>query len=446
MNIALCHFRIGETDGVSLEMQKWEKALEMLGHNVFYIAGNEADGDVETIPALHYKNPVNEKIVANAFGDAQDYPNTEALQSEVVKMAVEIEEALIGIIEKRKPDLIVPNNIFSLGWNLAAGIAFFEAAVKTGIRVLCHHHDFHWERDLYAFSAYDFVKQILRDYFPPRHPNVSHVCINKLAQTELKRRYDIETQVVPNVFDFDEVHFETDGYNRNIRLDFDIKPGDIVFLQATRIVERKAIEIAVDFVSVFQKMKAEFIGKELYNGHVFSKENRIILLLAGQCESDEYYKRLKDMAESGEVDLLDISHRIGIERGGAGTGKIYSFWDAYQIADFVTYPSILEGWGNQLLEAFAAKLPVALYEYPVYRTDIAPFGFKVVSFGSSFTLKHDLVRVDADLIRKSVDDSIALLFKKEFMAESVEYNYHMANQHLSVKKLSEELENILAYE
>ena len=32
--IALCHFRVGETDGVSLEMGKWRQVLERLGHEV----------------------------------------------------------------------------------------------------------------------------------------------------------------------------------------------------------------------------------------------------------------------------------------------------------------------------------------------------------------------------------------------------------------------------
>ncbi len=31
MNIALTHFRVGETDGVSLEMDKWKIVLEKWG-------------------------------------------------------------------------------------------------------------------------------------------------------------------------------------------------------------------------------------------------------------------------------------------------------------------------------------------------------------------------------------------------------------------------------
>jgi hypothetical protein len=49
MKIALCHFRVGETDGVSLEMDKWKKALEQNGHEVFYIAGSSGNCEAEII-------------------------------------------------------------------------------------------------------------------------------------------------------------------------------------------------------------------------------------------------------------------------------------------------------------------------------------------------------------------------------------------------------------
>jgi len=32
MNILLAHFRIGETDGISLDMEKWKAALGQLGN------------------------------------------------------------------------------------------------------------------------------------------------------------------------------------------------------------------------------------------------------------------------------------------------------------------------------------------------------------------------------------------------------------------------------
>jgi glycosyltransferase involved in cell wall biosynthesis len=47
--------------------------------------------------------------------------------------------------------------------------------------------------------------------------------------------------------------------------------------------------------------------------------------------------------------------------------------------DLVVYPTGWEGFGNQLIEAFAAGLPSIVFEYPVYREDIGPKGFEIVS-------------------------------------------------------------------
>ena len=90
MNIALCHFRVGETDGVSLEMEKWKIELEKLGHKVIYIGGNAYE-DTEVVDELYYKNPLNDKIVYNAYVKLTDYTEEE-LEAEVKRSAKVIED------------------------------------------------------------------------------------------------------------------------------------------------------------------------------------------------------------------------------------------------------------------------------------------------------------------------------------------------------------------
>ena len=62
MKIALLHFRVGETDGVSLEMDKWKIALQKMGHEVVYIAGSKGTTETKTfiVEEIHYKNDRNE--------------------------------------------------------------------------------------------------------------------------------------------------------------------------------------------------------------------------------------------------------------------------------------------------------------------------------------------------------------------------------------------------
>ena len=78
------------------------------------------------------------------------------------------------------------------------------------------------------------------------------------------------------------------------------------------------------------------------------------------------------------VEALFIENIVSESREILNGKKIYSLWDTYVFADFVTYPSLWEGWGNQLLEAIRAKLPIMLFEYPVYKVDIKDKGLSGV--------------------------------------------------------------------
>ncbi|MBI9057854.1 MAG: glycosyltransferase family 4 protein [Labilibaculum sp.] len=446
MNIALCHFRVGETDGVSLEMDKWKIALEQLGHHVIYIAGSAGNCEAEIIPDLHYQHPVNNRIVQNVYQNLESYCSEKDVRKEIISLADSIERDLINLIEKNNIDLLVPNNILSLGWGLSAGIAFTKAIRKTGVRVLCHHHDFHWERDLYSNPKVDFAADLLKEYFPPVADNISHVCINHIAKAELKTRYNVDADVVPNVFDFKQELIVVDEYNKDLRKELGIKPADLVIMQATRVVERKAIELAIDFVCELEKLRDELLGKKMHSGKVFSSDNKMFLVLAGKNESPDYYQKLQEYAKSKGVTILDISNIISHNRSCKSGHKIYSLWDAYSIADMVTYPSILEGWGNQFLEAIVAKLPVATYKYPVYLTDIEKFNFNVVSLGCEHSAEEDLVKVDAKIMENAAKKSLVYLLDDQYRTKMVEFNYELAAKELSIESLGVMLNNVLGNE
>jgi len=67
MKIGLLHFRVGETDGVSLEMEKWKTVLQRSGHEVFYVAGSLGNQKGFEIPLLAYEEPRNLEIKKLAF-------------------------------------------------------------------------------------------------------------------------------------------------------------------------------------------------------------------------------------------------------------------------------------------------------------------------------------------------------------------------------------------
>ncbi|MED4602840.1 glycosyltransferase family 4 protein [Paenibacillus validus] len=441
MNIALCHFRVGETDGVSLEMEKWKKVLEELGHRVYLLAGSLGEEEGIVLEELHYQHPVNNKFVANAYDRLSDYPDAEAFREDVLAFAARIEEALCRAIDEYKLDMLVPNNIWSLGWGLPAGIAFAEVARKRNIACIAHNHDFHWERTRYSNPTDACISDWLEQYFPPKLPNVKQVVINKIAQEELLKRTGQPSTVVPNVFDFTAPAWTLDDYNGDFRKVIGVKDNDILFLQATRIAERKAIELAIDLAAEVGKPDNMKLLKEspLYDGRMLGDDGEIVLVLAGLQEaSAAYVEGLNRRAERQKVKLLYINEWIEATRVTRNGKKLYSLWDAYVHADFITYPSVLEGWGNQFLEGLYAKKPMAVYEYPVYGTDIKPCGFHIVSLGSEHTVDEEgLVHVESKVMEAAGREVLRYLQDGEFRSARMEHNFRLGEERYSYDALKQ---------
>ncbi len=57
----------------------------------------------------------------------------------------------------------------------------------------------------------------------------------------------------------------------------------------------------------------------------------------------------------------------------------------YEAADLVTYPSLIEGFGNAYLEAVYHRRPVFVNRYPVYDLDIRPLGFRNIEMNGFLT-------------------------------------------------------------
>ena len=447
MNIALCHYRVGETDGVSLEMDKWKKVLENMGHKVYFIAGSTGTSDGYVIPEMHYRFKEDLKIERNAYLKLEDYQDEDELIRAIRKQAFKIEKALKKILIENKIDLIIPNNILSIGRSIPTAMAFTNVIKELGIRCIGHHHDFYWERKSFSHPTCNFVHKALEEYYPPKDDLISHVVINSIVQKELKARRNLDSVVIPNVFDFDEKLWNVDDYNKDFREKLDIKDNDILMLQATRVTNRKAIELAIDVVGEMQKKENRKILEKavLYNGQSFKGDSRIILVLAGMVETaDDYVERLKIRAKESNVELLFVNNLVEHSRCVKNNDKIYSLWDTYVFADIITYPSIQEGWGNQFLEGLFAKKPMLVFEYDVYKEDIKKKGFKVISLGDKYELDEcGLAKVNEGIIKRAAGECIKLLIDEDYRKKMVEENFRLGSEFLSLESLEKKLKSIV---
>jgi len=450
LTIGIFHYQVGRTDGVSLELAKWQRALEEMGHTVHLCAGDLGTAEGTLIEEMYHHRPDAKRLNYNTFTTLRDYPDDAAYRADLFRLADVIERKMRSFVLEKEIDFLIPQNVWSVAASPPVSIALTRVMRDLRLPALAHNHDFYWERTdgvaLTCATAIEFADK----YLPPRDPLARHVVINSLAQRQLLERKGIEATIVPNVFDFGAAGWQLDDYNRDLRARIGLRENDILILQATRIVRRKGIELAIDFVRALDspERRARLKQRGLYDGRTFDFDSRIVLVLAGYARDDVtggYVRQLKQKIERTGIDALFIEDMVGERRQTTNGQKIYSLWDTYVVADFVTYPSLWEGWGNQFLEALRAYLPLMLFEYPVYQADIKDKGFRVVSLGSQLQERDHtgLVQVAHHIIEAAADQAVELLTDTRLRQQTVEHNFQLGRQHYSLAALRDHLTELM---
>lgn len=450
MRIGIIHYKVGDTDGVSLEIDKWKLVLEKMGHDVFLCGGDLGTVEGTLIEELYHHSDIAERLYNQTFVELQEDSEDEYRQ-DLLKQAAEIACRLQDFVVDHRLELLIVENIWSVAANPAVAIATAGVLREVGIPGLAHNHDFYWERIEGVRLTSSTAVELADKYLPPHDPAIRHAVINSLAQQELLERKGIRSSVVPNVFDFDSPPWDIDEYNHDFRRRIGLNNDDVVILQATRVVTRKAIELAVDFVKAMstESRRAVLKDRGLYDGRSFDEDSRIVLVLAGYTQDDtsrEYVKKLKKKIADEGIDALFIADLVDSHRTAGDGVKKYSLWDTYVLADFVTYPSLWEGWGNQLLEAVRAQKPFLLFEYAVYTADIAASGFKAVSLGAEIHGRdyQGLATVRPGQIQTAADEAVELLTNRQKRNDFVEHNYTVARRVYSLQALEKYLSPLLA--
>jgi glycosyltransferase involved in cell wall biosynthesis len=415
MRIGFVSTRFHGTDGVSLEAAKWAKVLEKdLNHECFWFAGklDTPAHSSSLCPEAFFEHPSVNSLQEKLFNDSNSCSND--LNDSVKNLEVGIFNSLENFVREYSIDLFIPQNVLAIPMHVPMGLAVTEMASK-GLPMIAHHHDFYWERDRFLRGC---AQHYLDRSFPPKFTEkFQHVVINTQAKKSLMHRLGLQSTVIPNVFDFENPPENPDDYGNDFRDQFKIESDEILVLQPTRVVPRKGIELSIELCSRIQKISAQKICL-------------VVSHLAGD-EGMDYYYQLVDLSERLGVKVIWAGDRVGESRGMNSSGeKIYKLWDVYPHADFVTYPSLYEGFGNALLETFYFSKPVLVNRYPVFIDDIEPCRFNVIG-------------IDGEITDEVVSKTIDLISDKDLTRQWTQSNYDLCIENFSLKVLKDSLSRTL---
>lgn len=387
MRIGFISTRLAGVDGVSLETAKIVQIFREMGHECYYCAGQLGRDGVEgmEVPTMHFFDPIAKGIHDEVFRNAQPGPEVFRriyAQADVIRYALE------DFIDTYDIDMIVPQNASCIPMNIPLGVAIEELIRRHRIMTLCHHHDFYWERERFINNG---IQDILDTAFPPRLKPVKHMVISTVMQRRLYAWRGIDSFYLPNVFDFENPPPEPDDYAMSFRSEMGLSDDDLIVLQPTRIVRRKAIEKAIELVRKLD-------------------DPRLILLITGY-EGDEpggYGSWLQEEAKRAGIRYKFIGPWVDASRGESDDGKkVFSLWDIYPHAHIITYPSVYEGFGNALIETLYFRKPLVVHRYPAYLADIKTCGVKAVDFyhdltGEVLAQTHEII--DNPKVRQEITD------------------------------------------
>lgn len=395
--------RFQGTDGVTLEAAKWAEIFESMGHCCFWFSGlsDRAESHSFVEPEAFFGHPKAREIDEKLWDRDQLSSTT---QQQIASMRQTLRQALEDFGNRFHLDLIVAQNALTIPMQIPLGLALKDWLAEKKVPAIAHHHDFFWERERFRGGG---VQPFLDEAFPPSLPDLQHVVINSEAARELERRKGLPSVVLPNVMNFSGTPPEPSRPLVEIRQLLDFTPEDHIFLQPTRIIPRKGIEHAIDLLAA--------------RGNAHDK-----LLVSHQAgdEGFAYLSFLREKARSCSVDFRCI------DDSEVPAARSLPLWDLYHIADFVTYPSLYEGFGNALLETFAFRKPILVNRYSVFLEDIEPHGFQVA-------------KMDGIITPETVGQVERLLSDKAYSRHCTETNFNLAKQHFGYPILEKTLAGLL---
>ncbi len=396
------------------------------------------------------------------------------LAVEIFSQASKFSEILFNYFSENDISVVCVANVNSNPGNFAAALSVVLATERAGSFVIASNHDYFWQGDRTHFfknkNNSDFFN-LLEKIYPWNGKNWVQVNINKNQSETLINKYNFPENkvfevgtIIPNSFSMkstDETFFDkrkkmslilSNGADKisTVSIDNHIKNIDswlanqlpivigscegldvniisekaLIFLQPTRIIERKRIEKNWNLISDLLKFEP-FLESFNYN-----HEQAILIHITGPTPDEHKgalleilnsYKNTLDECPPQIAKKLFMSFSVGHNSHPSFQNhnlKKLHIWDIYQLSNIVLFPSEEEGRGLPLLESSAAGIPIITSQYSP--KDVF---FEVVGKDLSDSEKIKYTVFPEKTPEKSVLQEITnLVFKPEFYSQRKEHN------------------------
>jgi mannosylglucosylglycerate synthase len=450
LNYGIIHSQSGFSDGVSIVMGQIEEVLlnnlKIPKKNINYLVGNSSgnSSNVTEKKILWDQNKVNREMVVSyerGLGGAKS--------ERVEKAIAEAKETIEQWIKKNKIDVLIVHNS-SIPINFLYSIAlsrYYRDSIrkrKKTPKYVLWWHDSHLERKFYLNPSRD-IRNYLLEGVPGRFVEYI-VFINKLQFSNAQKYFEKINQRYPGFYDHislnSDVAYNTserfiksfgdldkdDGKPKQLIEDFNIKTllknsklklKDTLFcLQHTRMINRKRIDFALKYCY------------ELLSCSQNKRYKAVYFLVSGQSNGDSSRRKLENYSKKLAKQYPD--KKVFLVFAEDYCSKTNLLFEEYpkifaQLGGFSTYFSDVEGFGNNLLEVLASGLIPVIYKYPVFKTDIEHYGFKLLAL--------DEYKIDEE----NLVETLKIIRSKNIKKKMVETNLKILKKHFPHKVMAVKL-------
>jgi mannosylglucosylglycerate synthase len=344
MKIAICHYSCPPViGGVETVVEQQARLLKRNHHSTKVIAGSggkfsqSIDVDI---------NPMLSSGIMDIQNHTQDRDVSKLMEPQILSILGFLEYSLSSF------EVLLVHNVLTMPHNLPLTHAILRMAQKSPLKVISWNHDspfFSPEPKGGWPASWEVLKTPL--------PGITYVTVSNARKRDFESLYGgtRELKVIPggiSTTNFLKLKELTTAFVTEKRL----VESDIILLQPGRYHPGKNLELSVKVVR-----------------SLLDRGVNVSLLLTATIDphdigSIEYHDRIKKLVEEEGVGdhILFVSDYVYRKTASPNIDRSL-LRDLYHVADMLFMPSVQEGYGITLLEAAAARLPIACSDIPLFR-------------------------------------------------------------------------------